>query len=188
MEGSESEGLKLPAVQLETKSAQDISPQDVEMLGKFVDGETEHYISNSTGPLREELGTSAFVHAQALATLKDYIRDKKDFSLVVAKNNMGEVTGYSLIGLNLENQEPLKKVNGVFLGVRLEDRKKGIGSELMQKRMEVLKSQGVDGYVSDSRNEMLSLYDRLGIKYKAEPLSKEHNAVGIAKKVTVFVR
>lgn len=188
MEDSEGETLKLPAVQLESKSVQDISVQDIELFGEFVDSETDHYMNNSAGPLREELGTSAFVHAQALATLKDYIRDKKDFSLVFAKNDKDEVIGYSLIGLNLENTEPLKKVSGVFLGVRLEDRRKGVGLGLLQKRMDLLKDRGVDGYVSDSRNEMLSLYDRLGIRYKAEPLNKEHNAVGIAKKVTVFVR
>jgi predicted N-acetyltransferase YhbS len=174
-------------IPIESKSLTEISKKEIDELGDFSDKSINAYIKSVDPDEREELGVTAFVHAQAVATLNDAIRNRTDLNFASTKNEKGEIIGYSLVTFDLNNPDPYNRVKTEFLGVDSENRGKGIATNLMKQRIKVLKELGIPGYRTISRVDAKKVYDRLGIKYEIEPLPDRSNFAKDAQKLLVHL-
>lgn len=171
-------------VEIESKGIKQITPEDTAALAKFADQATDEYI-NATPEMKEETGTTAYVHAQAAAILRNALRDKTHLILSMVKDENNDLRGYSLVTVDQMNENPDNRVLTEFLGVRSSDRGEGIATELLRERIEKLKEVGIRGYTSISRSDAVRVYDRLGVKYEVLPLPSNANFAKDATRIKV---
>lgn len=160
-----------PVVNLEVRSEKDVSPEDLRDFDDFVNHEIELYedaIRQSKKNEMAEQGTAAQVHAFAKSVLSDGLRKHQQLSIIFAREH-GTLVGYSLVSLDPSETDPNKKVRDTYLGVRENKKHKGIGTELLRTQIKTLRGMGITQYTSNSRDEVVSLYDKLGIRYTLEP-------------------
>lgn len=175
-------------ISLEVKSLKEITPEDESTIEKFAKDEKDIFFKTKRDdPRRNELGSALIIHLLARASINDARVMGKDLSLVMAKDPNGQLLGYSMVTLDLANQDPYERATYVYIGVRSDQKRRGIATELMNKRLEVLKGLGIKAYKSDSRNEIMGIYDKLGVKYTAESLPADHLNRDSAKRLTVQV-
>lgn len=184
-EGSVNHEQQENPLPIESKSSTQISQEDISDLGAFADKSIDAYIKASDPQVREEIGTDAFVHTQAVSSLNDAKRLGNELNLAVTKDTDGNVIGYSLVTIDMKNPDPYSKVQTEFLGVDTEHRGQGIATKLMKERIRVLKELGIPGYRTISREAAKKVYDRLGIKYDIEPLPDNTNFAKDAQKLFV---
>ncbi len=149
----------------EVKSRADVTQQDVNDLGVFVSEEINRAKLDRT----EQNLDDAAIHTMAAKALADYMRNEEDMDLIIARDRDGKLIGYRLIGFaSVANNK--KKVTGTYIGVKPENRRQGIGLNLLSRSIQAILDRGITEYETDVRREVPSLYDRLGITYTTHPL------------------
>lgn len=176
-------------VNLEVKSEGEINEQDLEDINQFAVDSVENFQDtnlNDKGnlPKWQEDAASAWVHVYANKSLKDRERLAQTASLIMAKNESGDLLGYSLIILNPHSPTPANKVAGAFIGVKEDLQGQGIGTRLLERRIQSLLDMGITEYRTNVRDRAIGLYDKLNIKYTAKPMPENR----YAKTLTVYLK
>lgn len=168
------------SIELEARTESDITDKDLEEFGNFVDQETDLYegVADRFSEEGAQKGTAAFVHALAHLELKRRVETSKGVSVIFARDQ-GGLVGYSIASIERDTNSAIN----TFLGVRADYQRRGIAKLLVQARHAELQSLGITSYKTNAREEVLKLYDKLGINYSIQ--SQLPGSIGYQVTVTL---
>ncbi|MBI2011221.1 GNAT family N-acetyltransferase [Candidatus Daviesbacteria bacterium] len=176
----------LTRIQFQVKGAQEITDQDLEDLRQFSDKSINLALEEVEGKTEkwEDSWETAYVNSKALTAVKTAKLNNNPASIVLARDQQGELMGYSMVVINKTPHSALDSLNETFISVRSDVQKQGIGTEILRIRIETLKRLGIKIYQTNARPAAINLYDRLGIHYTAEALPDSREG---AKRLTVYL-
>ncbi len=173
------ESMKHPSrYHYEVKTSKDITEPDLKDFADFVKHEADLFKLSEGTPDWNDKGTVAFVHSLALKTIRNETKNNSDMSIIFSRDNEENIVGYSLVCIPPEN-----KRDGLFetyLGVKTENQHQGIGTELLKRRLNILSGMGINSYKTNARDEVIRLYDKLGIKYTKKPAVRTTDGMEIS--------
>lgn len=172
LEESKLSRLELPTkVTYEVKSEEEVTDQDLKDLQEFSNSQLDAAIEATRMRSEgwEDKWEAAYVHGRALDPLKITKDNPQVLNIILARNEQGELLGYSLVVIDPNKVDSSEKVTETFIGVRPDMQRLGIGTVLLRTRIDKLKEMGSTVYKTRARPQAIKLYDSLKIPYTEKP-------------------